>query len=50
VLPLSGAYAKVGESVLRGIVLGAGLYDEKPSQLHLEVRDSEARRRRPPRR
>jgi branched-chain amino acid transport system substrate-binding protein len=40
VLPLSGAYAKVGESLLRGITLGAGLYDEKPSQLHLLVRDS----------
>jgi branched-chain amino acid transport system substrate-binding protein len=40
VLPLSGPYAKVGESVLRGITLGAGLYDEKPSQLHLLVRDS----------
>ncbi|MFI5316850.1 MAG: penicillin-binding protein activator, partial [Myxococcota bacterium] len=40
VLPLSGPYQKVGESVLRGIVLGAGLYDEKPSQLRLLVRDS----------
>jgi ABC-type branched-subunit amino acid transport system substrate-binding protein len=40
VLPLSGAYAKVGESMLRGITLAAGLYDEKPSQLHLLVRDS----------
>lgn len=40
VLPLSGPYEKVGESVLRGIALGAGLYDEKPSQLHLLVRDS----------
>jgi ABC-type branched-subunit amino acid transport system substrate-binding protein len=40
VLPLSGPYQKVGESILRGIVLGAGLYDEKPSQLHLLIRDS----------
>ena len=40
VLPLSGPYAKVGESMLRGVVLAAGLYDQKPSQLHLVVRDS----------
>jgi ABC-type branched-subunit amino acid transport system substrate-binding protein len=40
VLPLSGPYAKVGESVLRGVALAAGLYEEKPSQLHLLVRDS----------
>jgi ABC-type branched-subunit amino acid transport system substrate-binding protein len=40
VLPLSGPYERVGESVLRGIALAAGLYDEKPSQLHLQVRDS----------
>lgn len=40
VLPLSGSYAKVGESILRGIALGAGLYEEKSSQLHLLVRDS----------
>ncbi|HTO68908.1 MAG TPA: penicillin-binding protein activator [Myxococcota bacterium] len=40
VLPLSGVYAKVGESLLRGVALGAGVYDEKSSQLHLIVRDS----------
>ena len=40
VLPLTGPFAKVGESVLRGITLAAGLYDETPSQLHLVVRDS----------
>ncbi|HTO09235.1 MAG TPA: penicillin-binding protein activator [Myxococcota bacterium] len=40
VLPLSGPYQRVGESILRGITLGAGIYDEKPSQLHLLVRDS----------
>ena len=40
VLPLSGPYQKVGESILRGITLGAGVYEEKPSQLHLLVRDS----------
>ena len=40
VLPLTGPFAKVGESVLRGITLAAGLSDETPSQLHLVVRDS----------
>jgi len=40
VLPLSGPYAKVGESMLRGVTLAAGLYEEKPSQLHVMVRDS----------
>ncbi|HTO55745.1 MAG TPA: ABC transporter substrate-binding protein [Myxococcota bacterium] len=40
VLPLSGPYQKLGESFLRGITLGSGIYDEKPSQLHLLVRDS----------
>jgi len=40
VLPLSGPFEKVGESFLRGIALGAGLYEDKSSQLHLLVRDS----------
>jgi ABC-type branched-subunit amino acid transport system substrate-binding protein len=40
VLPLSGPYQKVGESVMRGLALGAGLYDEHPSGLHFLVRDS----------
>lgn len=40
VLPLSGPYAKIGESILRGIALGSGIYADSPSRLRLLVRDS----------
>lgn len=40
VLPLSGPFAPIGESILRGVVLGSGIYDEPPSKLRLRVRDS----------
>jgi ABC-type branched-subunit amino acid transport system substrate-binding protein len=40
VLPLSGPYEKVGESILRGFVLASDVYAEPPSQLRLLVRDS----------
>jgi ABC-type branched-subunit amino acid transport system substrate-binding protein len=40
VLPLSGPFEKIGESILRGVALGSGIYDEPPSKLRLIVRDS----------
>jgi ABC-type branched-subunit amino acid transport system substrate-binding protein len=40
VLPLSGPYEKIGESILRGFVLASGIYAEPPSKLRLLVRDS----------
>ncbi len=40
VLPLSGPYERIGESILRGFVLASGIYAEPPSQLRLLVRDS----------
>lgn len=40
VLPLSGPFEKIGESILRGFVLESGVYSEPPSRLRLLVRDS----------
>jgi ABC-type branched-subunit amino acid transport system substrate-binding protein len=40
VLPLSGPFEKIGESILRGFVLESGVYAEPPSRLRLLVRDS----------
>lgn len=40
VLPLSGPYERIGESILRGFVLASGIYAEPPSKLRLLVRDS----------
>jgi len=40
VLPLSGPYQRIGESILRGFVLASGVYAEPPSKLRLLVRDS----------
>ena len=40
VLPLSGPYEKIGESILRGFTLASGIYSEPASSLRLLVRDS----------
>jgi branched-chain amino acid transport system substrate-binding protein len=40
VLPLSGPFQKIGESILRGFVHASGIYAEPPSKLRLLVRDS----------
>ena len=40
VLPLSGPFQKIGESILRGFVQASGIYAEPPSGLRLLVRDS----------
>ncbi len=40
VLPLSGPYERIGESILRGFVLASEIYGETPSRLRLLVRDS----------
>jgi ABC-type branched-subunit amino acid transport system substrate-binding protein/outer membrane protein assembly factor BamD (BamD/ComL family) len=39
-LPLSGPYAPFGEKVLRGIVLGLGIFDDPPAPYELLVRDT----------
>ncbi len=39
-LPLSGAYADYGWSVLRGIVLGLGTYEDPPGPFRVHVRDT----------
>ncbi len=40
VLPLSGAYESFGRSVLRGVALGFGTFDDPPGPYALLVRDS----------
>jgi ABC-type branched-subunit amino acid transport system substrate-binding protein len=40
-LPLSGPYASFGEAVLRGVVLGLGVFEESPAPFHVTVRDTE---------
>jgi ABC-type branched-subunit amino acid transport system substrate-binding protein len=39
-LPLSGPYARYGWSVLRGVVMGFGTYDDSPSSFQIHVRDT----------
>lgn len=39
-VPLSGPYAPFGEAVLRGVVLGLGLYDDTGGGYRLVVRDT----------
>jgi ABC-type branched-subunit amino acid transport system substrate-binding protein len=38
--PLSGPYARFGESVLRGVVLGLELYEDAPAPYRVIVRDT----------
>jgi len=40
VLPLSGPFERIGDSILRGFVLASEIYAEPPSRLRLLVRDS----------
>ncbi len=39
-LPLSGGYAAFGESVLRGVTLALGIFDEPPGRYRLIIRDT----------
>lgn len=43
VLPMTGKYASISQKTLRGVQMGLGLYNNKPSSFKLAVVDSESR-------
>ena len=40
ILPLTGSYKRIGEKCIKGLQLGLGLYDDKPSDIELFIIDS----------
>lgn len=43
VLPMSGKYSSISQKTLRGVQMGLGLYNNKPSSFKLAIVDSEGR-------